>query len=166
MPIVGAAKPQSVLSDKVSRPESGTSRSAWSLLGVLGGAFVVMGVADIALGIYPTAIGDPEWEFGIISSILNAFAIPTMGGYLLLSSLLASNKVVLTRVIAVLAIVVALFLIALAILYVTVIPLALKSVGQNATLLLGMQKAILKAGFLLVAYIALFIYGGMRGLAK
>src|SRR6476619_3330346 len=102
MPIVGAAKSQSLSSDKVaSRPDSGSSatRSSWSLLGVLGGAFVVMGVADIALGIYPMAIGDPEWEFGVISSILNAFAIPTMGGYLLLSSLLASNKVVVTRVV-------------------------------------------------------------------
>jgi hypothetical protein len=166
MPIVGTAKPQSVLSDKVLRPESGATRSSWSLLGVLGGAFVVMGVADIALGIYPMAIGDPEWEFGVISAILNAFAIPTMGAYLLLSSLLASNKVALTRVVAVLAIVLALFLIALSILYVTVIPLALKSVGQNATLLLGMQKAIIKAGLLLVAYVALFIYAGMRGLSK
>jgi len=166
MPIVGTAKPQSAFSDKVSRPESAASRSSWSLLGVLGGAFVVMGVADIALGIYPMAIGDPEWEFGVISSILNAFAIPTMGGYLLMSSLLSSNKVALTRVMGVLAIVVALLLGALAVLYVTVIPLALKAVAQNGTLVLGMQKAIVKAGLLLVAYIALFILAGMRGLSK
>ncbi len=125
-----------------------------------------MGLADILLGIFPTAMGDPEWEFGVISSILNGFAIPTMGAYLLLSWLLATGKVIWSRVVGIVAIFVACLLIALAILYATAIPLALKSVEQNATLLLGMQKAMIKAAVLLVSYICLFVLAGMRGLAR
>jgi hypothetical protein len=123
-----------------------------------------MGLTDILLGIYPPSIGNPEWEFGVVSSILNGFAIPTMGGYLLLASLLARSKPTAARVVSILAIIVAFLLVIMGLLYLTVVPMALKSVAANPVLALGMRKAMVKGVLFLAAYVVLFLYAGMRGL--
>lgn len=146
-----------------ARPEATTQRDAWSLVGWLGFAFMLLGFADIALGVYPTAFGNAEWEFGTVSGVLNGFAIPTMGAYLLLGSLIARQSRVAARALAVVMVVVAATLVVLALLYATGIPLALRTVQQNAVLTLGIKKAILKAAMLLVAYLALYVYGAVRG---
>jgi hypothetical protein len=146
-----------------SRSESGLQRDAWSLLGWLGIVFAVLAFADIGLGIYPLAFGNLEWEFGMISGVLNGFAIPTMAVYLLLGSLVAQGKRVGMRVMASVMMLIALLLVLLGLLYATAIPLALKSVSSNAVIALGMKKAIVKAGVLLVGYIALYVFGAFRG---
>jgi hypothetical protein len=162
MPIIATAKASTASSEKTS--QSAHSRVAWTVLGVLGAAFVLMGLTDILLGIYPPSIGNPEWEFGVVSSILNGFAIPTMGGYLLLASLLARSKPTAARVVSILAIIVAFLLVIMGLLYLTVVPMALKSVAANPVLALGMKKAMVKGVLFLVAYVVLFQYAGMRGL--
>jgi len=163
--MIGVLKPLSSSGERVaSRSDSAQTRSAWTLLGVLGAAFVLMGIADILLALYPPSLGNPEWRFRVISSILNGLAIPTMGGYLLLSALLARGKVSAARAMSMLALLAAFLLVILALLYLRVIPLALRSAGENYVLALGVKKAIVKGGILLVAYVALFVFGGIRGL--
>src|SRR5262249_28846829 len=54
-----------------SRSDSAPQWNAWSILGWLGIVFVVLGFGDIALGIYPTQFGNQEWEFGMVSALLN-----------------------------------------------------------------------------------------------
>jgi hypothetical protein len=146
-----------------SRSEFALQREAWFLLGWLGIAFVVLGFADIALGLYPLAFGNQEWEFGTVSAILNGFALPTMGFYLLLGSLVSRGKGIGARVLALVMIVVAVLLVVLGLLYATAIPLALKSVSGNAVVALGMKKALVKAAVLLVGYLALYLFGAFRG---
>jgi hypothetical protein len=133
------------------------------LLGWLGIVIVVLGFADIVMGLYPTGFGNPEWEFGMASAILNGLAIPTMGAYLLLGCFVARGERVGARVTAVGMIVIAVLLLVLGLLYATGIPLALRSVSGNAVVVLGMKKAILKAGILLVGYLALYVFGALRG---
>jgi len=145
------------------RPESGLQRDAWSLIGWLGIVLVILGFVDIGLGLYPTAFGNSEWEFGTLTGILNGFALPTMGFYLLLASFIAGGKRVAARVTSLLMIVVVVALVVLGLLYATGIPLALKSVAGNALLTLGIKKALVKAGVLLVGYLSLYVLGAVRG---
>ena len=147
----------------LSRAESGVQVDAWSLVGWLGIVLVVLGFVDIGLGLYPLAFGNSEWEFGMITGILNGFALPTMGFYLFLGSLIAGGKRIGARVTALVMVVVAATLVALGLLYATAIPLALKSVAGNALLALGIKKALVKAGVLLVGYLALYVVGAVRG---
>src|SRR6185437_6901598 len=67
------------------RSDAQPTLEAWRVVGWVGIAFVVMGFTDVALAWYPTAFGNPEWEFGAISATLNGFALPTLGLYLVLA---------------------------------------------------------------------------------
>jgi len=164
MTLIGVGKPSSGSAERVSsRPDPARTRLAWMLLGVLGAVFAVVGLADILLGLYPPS-RRPEWEFGAISSILNGLAIPTMGGYLVLSSLLTRGNASAARAVSGLALFAAVLLAILALVYLTVVPLALRSVAGNEVLALAMRKAIVKGVILFVAYIALFVFAGMQGL--
>ena len=145
------------------RSDSTMARHAWGLLGALGAAFVIMGCIDIALGVYPLGFGDPEWEFGVVSSILNGLAIPTMGVFLLVGSLIARGKLRVARLLSVLSIVAAVGLVVLGLLYLTVLPIALKAVQGNAVVALGMKKAMVKGLVFLVAYVTLFLLLGIKG---
>jgi hypothetical protein len=133
------------------------------MLAWLGVAFVVMGVFDVLLGIYPLSFGNVEWEFGVISSILNGFAIPTMGSYLFVSSSLALGRRLAARIAAIAMILVALALVGLGLFYAIAAPIALRAVSQNDVLYLGMKKAVAKAILFLVMYLVLYIAGAMWG---
>jgi hypothetical protein len=135
---------------------------AWSVLSWVGLAFIVMGLTDIALGWYPASFGNAEWEFGAISAALNGFALPTLGLYLVLGSIVASAKVVAGRVLAVVFCILVVAMIGLGLTYVTVVPLALQSVAANTLLTAGMKKAIVKASMLFLAYTVLFGAGAMK----
>lgn len=141
---------------------TGRVRDAWRLLSWIGAVFVVLGIADIALGWYPAAFGNSEWEFGTISGSLNALTIPVMGLYLLAASAIARGDVVSGRVLGVVMAVLAVSLLVGGFIYVTVAPIALKAVAGNDLVLLGMKKAVAKALLLGVGYIGLLILGALR----
>lgn len=142
------------------------SLRAWGVLGFVGAAFIIMGGTDIALAWYPSAFGNPEWEFGAISATLNGVALPTLGLYLLLAYGLAANRAAAKLAAGILAAALLVSLIGLAFVYLTVVPLALRSVAANALVSSGMKKAIVKAIVLLLAYGSLFVaaaHAGFRG---
>lgn len=165
MPIIQSmASPQYIGKTSTSSvTETSQQRDAWLLVGLVGIVFVVLGFTDIALGLYPLAFGNSEWEFGMVSAILNGFAIPTMGFYLFLASLVARGRSAGARITAVLMIVVAVALTVLALFYAMAIPLALRSVSGNALVALGMKKALVKAGVLFVGYLGLYSFGALKG---
>ena len=136
---------------------------AWRMLGWIGLVFLVMGFVDIALGWYPLAFGNPEWEFGTISGSLNAFALPILGIYLIAASAVARGARKTAKVAALFMGILAGTLFALTIIFLTVIPMAANGVRGNALLTLGMQKAIAKAIGLLVSYGLLLIGGAVVG---
>lgn len=142
--------------------ENRNQQDAWLALSWVGYAFVVMGVTDIVLGWYPTAFGNAEWEFGVISAALNGFALPTLGLYLILGSAIARRQRIVGRALAIVLMLLTLFILGLAVVYVTVVPLALSSVAANGLLTIGMHKAIIKAGMLFVAYVLLLGTGALR----
>lgn len=145
------------------RPASRASIDAWRLLGWIGISFTILGLLDIGLGWYPTAFGNPEWEFGTISGSLNALAIPMLGLYLVLASAIARSDRRTARIVAVAMGVLMLVILGLGLVYVTVLPLAIKAVSGNALVSLGIKKAIIKAVTLGVADAVLLAVGMVKG---
>jgi hypothetical protein len=138
------------------------SDDAWLLLSRIGAVFTVMGLADIALGWYPLGLGNSEWEFGTISGSLNALAIPTIGLYLMAASAIARGDRRAGRVIAVVLALGCITLLVLGVIYLTVIPLALKAVAGNELTLLGMRKGIAKGLLLGIGYVFLLVVAAIR----
>jgi hypothetical protein len=165
MPILASPKSTERPHERlIATPDSRSTLDAWRVVGWVGLAFVIMGATDIALAWYPTAFGNPEWEFGAIAATLNGFALPLLGLFLVLASAVARRRRIVSLAVSVIAIVLFLALAVLAFVYVTVIPLALKSVAADPILTLGMRKAVVKALVLFIAYAALFAAAAVRGI--
>jgi hypothetical protein len=164
MPIVAPLQRRPLEADPAtSRSSLRASPDGWSALGLIGAAFLLLGLLDIALGWYPTAFGNLEWEFGTISGSLNALAIPMLGVYLMLASAVARGDRRMGRMVAVIMGVLLITLLALGVVYLTVVPVALKSVASNALVALGMKKAVVKALSLGVVDVALLSVGLRKG---
>lgn len=149
--------------DGLVPPEAtGRSRDAWRLLSWIGAVFAVLGLVDIALGWYPAAFGNSEWEFGTISGTLNALTIPVMGLYLLAASAIARGDLRSGRILGAVMAIMALGLLMGGFLYITVAPIALKAVAGNDLVHMGMKKAIVKAMLLGVGYTWLLVLGALR----
>jgi len=144
--------------------DSPAALDAWRVIGWVGLGFVLMGATDVALAWYPTAFGKPEWEFGAIAATLNGFALPLLGLYLVLAAAVGRRRRVVSLAVGIVAVLLLITLAVLAFVYLTVIPLALKSVAANPLLEEGMKKAILKALVLFVAYGVLFGAATVRGM--
>lgn len=161
MPILSAAQRHPVnVEIGGARTRTRAEIDAWRALSWIGIAFVILGFLDIALGWYPTAFGNPEWEFGTISGSLNALAIPMLGLYLILASALARAERNVARIVSVIMGVLLLVILGLGIIYLTVVPLALKAVSGNALLSLGIKKAVVKA-IVLGTVDSVLLAGGM-----
>jgi hypothetical protein len=136
---------------------------AWSLLGYIGIAFILIGALDIGLAWFPFVLGSAEWEFGTIGATLNGLPLPGLGLMLVLASGVALGLPMRIRVVAAICAVLVVALLGLGFLYVTVIPVALSEV-TNPVVRAGLMKSIVKALALLVIYPALFGWVGFRGL--
>jgi hypothetical protein len=146
------------------RPNARPLLEAWSAMATIGAAFFILGLLDIGLGWYPAAFGNLEWEFGTISGTLNALAIPMLGVYLMLASAIARSDQRMARIVSALMGVLLLTLVVLGVIYLTVVPVAIKSVSGNALVSLGMKKGVAKAVTLGLADCALLVTGMVKGL--
>jgi hypothetical protein len=113
-------------------------------LGLTGAVFFLIGSLNQWLAFVPVHIGSPEWEFGTVSSYLDALPLPALGATLFMASGIAQGKRWMVRTGSVLLVLMAGLILALVVLYATDIPLALKSVSDPA-IRLGLKKAIVKA---------------------
>ena len=136
---------------------------AWRALGWLGASFALVGLIDVALGWYPWAFGNAEWEFGTISGTLNALAIPMLGLYLVLASAIARSDGRSGRVVAVVMGILMVTVLGLGVIYLTVLPLAIKAVAGNALVTLGIKKAVVKAVLLGIMDSVLLGFGMVKG---
>jgi hypothetical protein len=137
----------------------------WELLGWIGLAFVLIGGVDLLLTWYPPAFGSPEWEFGTVASTLNALPLPSLGLMLIMAAGVAQGRVWMARGASVAMIVLVFVLIAIAVLFITVVPLALQSV-PNPLARTGILKVIAKSSVLLVIYPALFTWVALLGFRR
>jgi hypothetical protein len=134
--------------------------AAWALLRWIGLAFAIVGAVDLALAWYPANLGNAEWEFGAITATMNGFAFPLLGLFLALASAVELGDRTFARVLGGLMLALAVIWIIVALLYATVVPLALNAVAANSDITLGMKKAIAKGAILLLSYVTLLLYGG------
>lgn len=164
MPILAPAPAKTEKSIPTPRQASSPGEhTAWTLLGWVGGAFLLLGLGDILIGWYPFAFGNTEWEFGTISGTLNAFALPMLGLYFILASGLARGSRVQARTAAVLMSVLLVVLAGMAIVYLMVAPIALRSAAPSAALLAAMKKGVAKSAMLAVGYGILLLVGAIKG---
>lgn len=158
-PILGMSRPRSAnVPRSIARPSA-----AWDLVAILGAAWTLLGIVDIALGWYPAAFDSPEWEFATISNSLIALTLPAQGLCLFLAAMVATQRVRLARAAAVLLLVLAALTLVWGFLYVTLIPMAFKATGSNLLVLTGLKKSIAKSLMLVVAYPTVFIWCAVLG---
>jgi hypothetical protein len=131
----------------------------WRLFGILGGAFVLVGLLDIALAWYPFHFGNPEWEFGTVSSTLDSLPVTVFGFGLLLGGAVARGWRNRVRIWAILLIVLAVLIIAMAVMYALDVPVAFRAVHEPL-LRTGLKKAVTKAvGEAIIYPVALIVMG-------
>lgn len=134
----------------------------WTLLGYVGLVFAIIGMLDVGLTWWPGMFGNAEWEFGSVSASLNGLPLPSLGLTLVLASGVARGDRV-TIVAATSGFVVLTILLAAAgFLYVTVVPLALRDV-TNEAVRTGLMKSIVKALALLLLYPTLYVCVAVSG---
>lgn len=152
------------VSERKSKVQGVTgSDAAWSLLSLVGAAFVIIGGVDLVLAWFPSALGSPEWEFGTIGASLNGFPLPALGIMLILGGGIARGSRWQVRSAAAVSAILVLLLLGFAFLYLTVIPVALGDV-TNAAVRAGLMKSVVKALVLLALYPVLFGWAAYRGL--
>lgn len=134
----------------------------WQLLGWLGWVFLIVGGIDIALTWYPFNLGNPDWEFGTISSTLDSLPVTTMGLAILLASSVARGWKLGIRIFSILLLVAALLVVAAIVIYLLNLPLAFKSVTEPI-LRTGLKKAVTKTISQGVFYPTAFVIMGMQG---
>jgi hypothetical protein len=160
MPILDPAVSGAPIRER-AMPSIESSLLGWRLLGWLGVALLIMGATDVGLAWYPVALGNPEWEFGAITASLNGLALPILGAFFTLAAAATQRRRMFVRVVGTGMLIVAAALVILALLYGTVVPLALSSVADNPQLAAGMKKAVLKATVLAITYIVLLVTAGI-----
>jgi hypothetical protein len=135
---------------------------AWTLLGWVGLALVLVGGTDIALTWYPPNIGSPEWEFATVTASLNGLPSLTLGFALLLGNTVAHGRRWGVLVVASVFVLLALYVLFAAFLYATNVPMALSSI-QDPLILTGLKKAIAKTSVQVVVYSLLFGFLSVQG---
>lgn len=115
----------------------------WHLLGVVGIAFSVVGLLDLALVWYPPDFGNPEFEFGSVTAVMNNLPIVALGLTMWIGSAAARGKKGSVRLVAAVMMLVAVIILAGLVLFLTDVPLALQS-DVKPLVLTGIKKSILK----------------------
>jgi hypothetical protein len=131
--------------------------SGWTVLGLAGFLFFVVGTADLLLLWYPAFFGDAVWEFGTITGMFNGLPAPTIGLAMLAASALARGKAGSARLLAVVLGLIALIVIVVAVLYLTDVPVALRGSGSDPLVLVGIKKAIAKTAVQALLYPVMLI---------
>ena len=135
----------------------------WYLMGWLGLVFVIVGGCTLVMSWYPPLIGNPQWEFGTVSSTYDNLPITALGLGLLLGAGVARGIRWWTRIAAVVFLLLALIVIGGLVLYATNIPLALRSVADPLARS-GLKRAIVKSLLQGVMYGGVFCILGVSAL--
>jgi cytochrome bd-type quinol oxidase subunit 2 len=117
----------------------------------LGFVFALVGGLDLLLAWYPAIWNNSEWKFATVTTTLNSFPLFSLGLVLLTGSAMGRGRKWLMRTMVVVLAVVVLLLLGCALLYLPQISPALANT-QDATIKIGLQRAILKTVVQLVMY--------------
>ena len=152
-----------VIMDERGRPTPllpADAPGAWSALGWFGLLLFLVGMGDFVLAFFPAAFGSPEWEFGTVASVFAGLPLSTIGLAALLASGLARGRRGLVLGIGILALLLSLTIGVLLVIFLTDVPVALKTV--QGEVLLGVKKAVLKTVLLGILFGVAYLYAGFR----
>ena len=120
-----------------------------------------MGLGDIALAWYPTAFGNPQWEFGTIATTVAGLPLASIGLASLSASAFARGKRWLLVALSVALLVLGVAVLSGCILFLMDVPLALRA--EHGLAGLAIRKAIVKTLMLGLGFGALYITGSVVG---
>jgi len=126
-------------------PSAEGDRLNWRCLGTVGVIFFTLGLVNLGTLWLPLKLGDAEWEFGVTSQFFDTFPLLGLGLSFLLAHGLAIGRAWQVRAVATFCIAVAVFMWLALTLYVTVLPGALRAVGDPFALT-PIKKAAAKTG--------------------
>jgi hypothetical protein len=135
------------------------------LVRLVGLALAVVAYGDMVLGVFPLQIGDPQWEFGTVSRLLDSLPLVTMATVLFFAGSVAAGSRAWVRLLGSWSLIFGVILIGALALYALTLPLALDSVSDPLARS-GLQRAIAKTLLQGVVYPATFIGLGLYGLRK
>ena len=144
--IVAEAQPQSTRSGFLD-PAAG-----WSVIGLAGLLFFVVGTVDIAILWYPLNFGNVTWEFGTVVPTLNGLPGTTIGLSLMAAAAVARGQAGRAKTLAAVLLVEALIVVSLGLLFATDAPVALRGVPAGSLELFGLKRAVVKAAVQIVVY--------------
>lgn len=117
--------------------------TGWYLLGGIGLVFAIVSLADLILAFYPLAVGDAEWEFGTITTVMDGLPLLTIGLGLILGAMVARGRFAGVRILSVVFALIGLVLALLTLRYAGHISEALGAVTEPS-IRIGLRKAITK----------------------
>jgi hypothetical protein len=131
------------------------------LFGVVGWAFAVVGLVDLALVWYPPDFGNAEFEFGSVTAALNNLPIVVLGLTMWLASGAARGRKWVVRLASTVILLLAVAVVVGAVLYLTDVPLALQS-KVEPLVMTGIKKSIAKTLLQAVMYPLVLTYVAVR----
>lgn len=135
------------------------------VVGLVGVLFTVIGGMEILLQVFPMSLGNPEWEFGTFSSVMDSMPLLLMGlGFLGVFAVVGGHRV-LAVVLATVLFTLALLLVAFAFLYATNVPQALR-VNPRSAIQTGIKKAVSKASIQIAVFPVTLLWLGAFVLRK
>ena len=130
-------------------------KAAWRYIGWLGVLLIVVGGIDIVLRWYPTAFRSTEWEFVTVSITVGSLPLFSIGVVALLSSFLARGVKIGVQVMAVAFVLLSVFIAGALILFVSDVPIALKTVTGGVSL--ELKKTIVRTLVMGVAFGCMYV---------
>jgi hypothetical protein len=144
-----------------ARAVTSQNSAGWYFLGLVGVAFALVGGVDLLVAWIPQNFGSPEWEFGTVSQTLDGMPVFALGLGIMLSVAVLDDRRLVIRSLAALFLALGAAIVAMAILYATVMPLALQAV-PDPVIKQGLIKAAVKAGTQAVVYTTVFVLLGLK----
>jgi hypothetical protein len=149
-----------------SRPVTTTvvdaTPAAWKIVAWCGIVLILVGLSDIVLVFYPWRMGEPGWEFGVLTSALSSLPIVVVGFAGWIGSSVARGRKTATRVLGVLSVVFGVLIVSGFLVYLTNVPLALQNSPEQV--LVGVKKSIMRTSIMAVVFGALFIVSGIAAI--
>lgn len=137
---------------------------AWRWIGWLGLALLVVGVGDTLLAFVPFRLGNSEWEFGTVAATFAGLPLVTMGfaASLGAATALGSRWAIVT--LSWMVLVWGTLVVAGLLLFMTDVPLALRTVAGDAQI--GIRKAVAKTVMLGVVFGGVYFITGVGSLRR
>ena len=138
----------------------------WKWIGWFGLMLWIVGMGDFLLAWYPTAFGNPEWEFGTVVASYSGLPLVTMGFAGLLGSAVARGIRWQSLVVSWVLVVFGGALVLGFVTFLLDIPLAVRAGADNPTVRLGLKKAIVKTTLIAIVFAGSYISFGIAVLRR